>query len=392
VLDLGRQPLANALVDPERADAPEPRYPLRLAVCERCALAQILEIVPPEQLFRKYVYFSSFSDMMVRHAEQSARELIGEEGLGARSLVLEVASNDGYQLQFFRKAGVPVLGIEPAANVAEVAIGRGIPTLVEFFGRELGERLRARETRVDVLLAYNVMAHVPDLNGFAAGIRAVLAPTGVAVIEVPHVAQLLARCEFDTIYHEHVFYFSLSALVPLLRRHGLDIFRVREIPLHGGSLRIHVALAGSRAVEPSALALLAREVSHGLSDTRAYDGFRPRVELVREKLVRLIDSIRARGERVAGYGAAAKGSTLLNYCGLDRRHVEFVVDRSPHKQGRCMPGVRVPILAPEALLERRPEYCLLLAWNLAEEILGQQTDYREAGGRFLVPLPEPRVV
>ena len=391
-LALGDQPLANALVTPGSAPAAERRHPLTLAFCRSCSLAQLRETVPPEELFSDYVYFSSFSDTMLAHAKESADELVRDLSLGPKSLAVEVASNDGYQLQYFEAAGVPVLGIEPAANIAAEAEKKGIPTRVEFFGAEAAARLAGEGCRADVLLAFNVMAHVPDMNGFVAGIRTLLAPEGVAVIEAPHVAHLVDRLEFDTIYHEHVFYLSVSALRPLFERHGLELIRVREVAIHGGSLRLYVAPKGSRPVEDSVPALCAREEAAGLVSGEAYRALAERVLGLREETVALIDGLLAEGRRVAAYGAAAKGSTQLNYYGIGADRLEFVADRSPHKQGKLMPGVRVPIEPAEHLAASRPDYCLLLTWNFADEILAQQQAYRDAGGKFIVPIPEPRIV
>jgi SAM-dependent methyltransferase len=392
VLDLGPMPLANALVAPDALGPPDPLYPLTLAVCGSCALAQILETVPPQVLFSDYRYFSSYSDTMLEHARESARELIASRKLGPASLVVEVASNDGYQLRYFVEAGIPVLGIEPAANVAAAAEHAGIPTRVEFFGPELARRLVAEGRRADVLLAYNVMAHVPDLNGFVEGIRTLLAPDGVAVIEVPDVGQLVGSCEFDTIYHEHLCYFSVTALRPLFERHDLELIGVDEIPMHGGSFRLYVTATGAARVEPSGARIGQRERERGLTDASAYRGFSQRVEALGGELVDRINGLRARGQRLAAYGAAAKGTTLLNYLGLGAEHLEFVADRSPHKQGRYIPGVRLRIVPPDMLLEARPDYCLLLSWNFADEILDQQRPYRDAGGQFIIPLPKLRVV
>ncbi len=392
VLALGPMPLANALLPPDQLDSPEPRPALTFAICSRCSLAQILENVSPEELFSNYVYFSSYSDTMRKHAKDSADELIASRRLGSRSLVIEVASNDGYQLRHFKQAGVPVLGIEPARNVAEVAVGNGIPTRVEFFGDVLAGELVKEGIRADVLLAYNVLAHVPDLNGFVSGIQRVLKPDGVAVIEVPDVSNLLGSCEFDTIYHEHMCYFSLTALGPLFARHDLEVYRVDQIPLHGGSLRFYSANKGRKSPESSVARVLASESTAGLADLSAYTGFAKRVETLRVELVGQIDALIAEGKTLAAYGAAAKGATLLNYFGLDSGRIAFAADRSPHKQGLYMPGVQIPIIAAEELAKRRPDYCLLLAWNFAEEILEQQASYRAAGGRFIIPLPQLRVV
>ena len=391
-LTLGELPVANALVDPARLDVPDPRHPLTLAVCARCSLAQILETLPPEELFSDYVYFSSYSDTMLKHAEESTVELCADRRLGAESLVVELASNDGYQLRCFQRAGVPVLGIEPAANVAQAALKLGIPTQVEFFGASVGRRLAAEGRSADVVLAYNVLAHVPDLNGFVAGMRTLLKPDGVVVVEAPHVQRLVEGCEFDTIYHEHLCYFSLSALRPLFARHDLEIFRVAEIALHGGSLRVYAGLRGAHPVEASVAQVVGREVAGGIADGSAYRELSGRVESLRHDLVALIDGEHAAGRRIAAYGAAAKGTTLLNYCGLGADRIEFAADRSPHKQDRLIPGVRIPVVPAERLVEAQPDLCLLLAWNFADEILEQQADYRRGGGRFIVPLPELRIV
>ncbi len=392
VLALGEQPLANSLVAAGPLPEDEAKYPLTLAFCRGCSLAQILETVPPERLFSDYVYFSSFSDTMLAHAKESASELVADLGLGPDHLVVEIASNDGYQLQYFAEAGVPVLGIEPAANIAIQAEKKGIPTRVEFFGAELAERLVAEGLHADVILAFNVMAHVPDVNGFVAGIRSLLSDTGVAVIEAPHVAHLIEKSEFDTIYHEHFFYLSASALRPLFARHDLELFRVREIPIHGGSLRLYVAPKGSRQVEQSVGSLCDREATAGLVSGDAYRDFAARVAVLRDETRALIDRLLAEGKRVAAYGAAAKGSTLLNYYGIGADRLEFVADRSPHKHGKRMPGVHVPIRPAEFLAESRPDYCLLLTWNFADEILAQQQAFRDAGGKFIVPVPEPKIV
>ncbi len=391
ILSLGRTPLANSLLTAEQLDRPEPTYPLELAFCPSCALVQITETIPPEELFRDYLYFSSFSDTMLRHARALAERMVEQRSLDGKSLVVEVASNDGYLLQFYRERGVRVLGIEPALNVARVAEEeRGIPTLTEFFGDALARRLADEGRRADVLHAHNVLAHVADLNGFVRGIAVVLGEGGVAVIEVPYVKDMVDRCEFDTIYHEHLCYFSLTALRRLFGRHGLEVVDVERVPVHGGSLRLLVEREGrpSEAVE----SLLAEESRFGAHDLEFYSGFARRVEELKTSLVGLLQDLKAQGKRVAAYGAAAKGSTLLNVCGIGRETLDFVVDRSTVKQGLFMPGVRLPIHAPERLLEEMPDYLLLLAWNLADEIMAQQGAYRRRGGRFIIPLPQPEVV
>jgi SAM-dependent methyltransferase len=396
ILSLGSTPLANALPTKEALDGPEPSYPLELVFCENCALVQITVTIPPEELFGDYLYFSSFSETMLQHAEALVTRLVAERRLGADSLAAEIASNDGYLLQYYHRAGVPVLGIEPARNIARVAEERGIRTLPTFFGRELGAELRARGERADVIHGHNVMAHVADLNGFVAGIAQVLKDDGVAVIEAPYVKDLLDRLEFDTIYHEHLCYFSLTAVDRLFRRHGLTIARVERVPIHGGSLRLFACLPEVAGREPGGREtverLLAEERAWGMDSPAIYQDFARRVGDLKITLRNLLLDLKRQGKRLAAYGAAAKGSTLLNYFGIGADVLDFVVDRSTYKQGRYMPGVHLPILPPEELLAARPDYVLLLTWNFADEILAQQAAYREQGGRFIIPLPEPAVV
>jgi C-methyltransferase-like protein/putative zinc binding protein/methyltransferase family protein len=387
VLSLGRTPLANALLSATDLDRP-----LDLVFCERCTLVQITETVPPERLFSEYSYFSSFSETMLRHAEALTADAIRERSLGAASLAMEIASNDGYLLQYYRRAGVPVLGVEPAANIAAAAEARGVRTIVDFFGERLACRLRDEGVRADVIHANNVLAHVPDLPGFVRGLGLLLQDEGAAIIEVPYVKDLVDRCEFDTIYHEHLSYFSVTALDRLFASQGLILEDVEEIDIHGGSLRVTAARAGVRAPSPSVRAALDREAREGMTRHGYYARFADAVRALRESLRATVGKIRAEGHHIAGYGAAAKGSTLLNYAGIGREHLDFVVDRSPHKQGRFMPGVHLPIEAPERLLERQPDYVLLLTWNFADEILAQQSEYRRRGGRFIVPVPDVRVV
>lgn len=390
VLDLGETPLANSLLREADLGGPELRFPLTLAFCPACSLVQITETVSPEILFRDYLYFSSFSDTMLRHAAELTGRLVRERGLGPGSLAVEVASNDGYLLQYYKQAGVPVLGIEPARNVAEVAEReRGIPTITEFFGPALARQLAAEGRRADVLHANNVLAHVADLNGFVAGIRTLLAAEGVAVIEVPYLGEMIPHLEFDTIYHEHLCYFSLTALDRLFRRHGLVPVDVEEIPLHGGSLLLTVTPERAGASPgPRVGALLAREQAAGMTGPGYYASFAPRVEAWRERFRAFLGGLKADGRRLAAYGAAAKGSTLLNYAGIGRDHLDFVVDRSTYKQGRFMPGVHLPIRPPAALLEEAPHAVVLLTWNFKDEILAQQAEFRGRGGRFIVPVPD----
>ncbi len=392
VLSLGRMPLANALITSEQLPAQEPIYPLDLVYCPGCTLAQITETVPPETLFRDYLYFSSYSDTMLQHARDLACRLIASLLLSEKSLVVEVGSNDGYLLQYFVQEAIPVLGIEPAENVAGVASLRGIRTVNEFFSEALARALRAQGQAADVVIANNVLAHVADLNNFVEGIQQLLKEDGIAVIEVPYVKEMIDRCEFDTIYHEHLCYFSVTALDRLFRRHQLMPVEVERIPVHGGSLRVHVAHVGrSRAGEVVAR-LLNEEAGWGVDRVGSYGEFGRRAQQIRASLREFLRSLKAEGRHIAAYGAAAKGTILLNYCGIGRDLVDFVVDRSPYKQGRYVPGVRLPILPPSQLVEARPDYTLLLAWNIADEVLQQQAEYRRMGGRFIIPIPEVRVV
>jgi SAM-dependent methyltransferase len=392
VLELGVTPLANALLTQEQLATPEEKYPLTLVFCPDCSLTQIVETVAPEKLFGEYLYLSSFSETMIRHAGELAQEMMARLGLGTQSLVIEAASNDGYLLQHYARAGVPVLGIEPARNIAEMAQARGLPTLAEFFSESLGRQLRQRRQRADVFHAHNVLAHVADLNGFVAGIRHVLKDDGLAVIEAPYVRDMIEHCEFDTIYHEHLCYFSLTALVRLFDRHGLLIRDVLRVPIHGGTLRIYATPKRyDRRPAPSVTALLAEERHLGLGRFEYYRTFGNRVRALRASLKATLTSLKASGKRVAAYGASAKGSTLLNFCGVGREVLEFVADRSTVKQGRYTPGTRLPICPPEKVLEEMPDYLLLLTWNFADEIMRQQQEYRRRGGKFIVPVPQVRV-
>lgn len=391
-LSLGETPLADALLDDEALARPEPRFSLDVAFCPDCSLVQIVEAVPPERLFvDNYLYFSSFSPALTAHAKAHAEKLIRRQGLGAESLVVELASNDGYLLRNFVDRGVPVLGIDPAPDQAEAAEAIGVPTIPEFFGVELAERLRLEGRPADVIIANNVMAHVPDLNGFVEGMRVLLAEDGVATIENPYVRDLIDNVEFDTIYHEHHCYFSCTAVDALMRRHGLHLNDVEYFPdLHGGTLRWSVAHHAD--VSDTVQRYLADERAVGLDAFGYYDGFGQRVERLRDDLRELLESCKAEGATIAAYGAAAKGSTMLNYAGIGVDLIDYVVDRNTYKQGRFMPGVHLPIRDPAVLLEEQPDYLLLLAWNFADEIMEQQAEYRRRGGRFIVPVPAPAVL
>ncbi len=389
-LSLGVTPLTDAYVPSDRADEPEPRYPLDVAFCPSCTLVQILYAVPPEEIFKEYSYYSSFSETLLTHSREHAQELIAGRRLGPGSLVIEVASNDGYLLRNFVEAGIPVLGIDPARGPADAAEAIGVPTLREFFGAELAARLRSKGERADVLIANNVLAHVPDLSGFVEGITTILADDGIAEIEVPYVRDLVENLEFDTIYHEHLCYFSVTALDALFSRHGLSLNGVRHVPIHGGSLRLTVGR--QRGVTDSVRTYLEREAAAGLNAFDYYRGFADRVAEAQRSLREMLERLWRGGKRIAAYGAAAKGTILLNSSGIGPDLIDFVADKSPYKQGKLMPGVHIAIGPPERLLQEMPDYVLLLAWNFKDEIFREQRAYLEAGGRFIVPIPTPVVV
>jgi len=391
-LDLGKTPLSDGLVRPEALDGPEPRYPLEVAFCPACKVVHILEDVAQEILFPDdYPYFSSYSDHLLAHSRRHALGLVETRRLGPDSLVVELASNDGYLLKNFVEVGVPVLGIDPAPNQVQTANEAGVRSRCAFFGRDLAAELRFEGLRADVIIANNVCAHVPDLNGFVAGMAALLRPGGLITVENPYVRDLIDHCEFDTIYHEHLYYHSCIGWLGLAERHGLHLNHVERFrELHGGTLRWHLSHEPGRS--PELEALLATEASIGLDRFDYYAGFARRVEQLRTDLLALVRGLRAEGRVVAAYGAAAKGSTLLNYVGLGSDLISFVVDRNPHKQGLHMPGTHQPILPTEALVELRPDYTLILAWNFKAEIMAQQAAYAAGGGQWIVPVPTPEVV
>jgi SAM-dependent methyltransferase len=391
-LDLGEMPLANSYLEPKDQDREETRYRLAVAYCPKCHLVQLTHRVGPEDLFSNYLYFSSFSDAFLKHAEDMAESLTSRFALDESSLVLEIGSNDGYLLQFFKQRGIPVLGIEPARNIVKVANQRGIPTLDTFFGSSSVNRILREKGQADIAIGNNVLAHVPLINDFLLSVNNCLKTTGSAVFEFPYLKDLLDHAEFDTIYHEHVFYYSLTAIKILAERAGLKLYDVSKQDIHGGSLRIFLQKEGRHEVSRSVRRTLLEEEQYGITGEELYSNFGDKVERLKSRLVGLLQELMQAGKTIAAYGAAAKGNTLLNYMGIDNKVIDFAVDRSPHKQGLLLPGTRIPILHQDELLKRMPDYTLVLAWNFAEEIMGQQAEYRRRGGQFIIPIPEVRVV
>jgi SAM-dependent methyltransferase len=391
VMSFGETPLADALRTADQRGEPEIRVPLDLVFCPACALLQIAQTVNPEILFcRSYPYFSSVSPALMRHFSDSAEALIGRLGLGPESLVVEAASNDGYMLRVFHDRGIPVLGIDPADGPAGAAQNKGIPTLNTFFTAELARDLRSKGRQADLFLANNVLAHVADLNGFVDGIATLLTPTGTAVIECPYVVDLIAHREFDTIYHQHLCYFSVTALDSLFRRHGLFLNSVDRTAIHGGSLRLFVS--PFEAVEDSVRERLAAEAMDGVTRLAYYNDFAARIDDLKDRLMTLLRSLKADGKRIAAYGAAAKANTMLSFFGIDTTLVDYIADMNPFKVGRFMGGNELPIVDPKRILEDQPDVLLILAWNFAEEIMSQQAEYRARGGAFIVPIPELRYI
>jgi len=390
VVDLGMSPLCESYVEAARLDDMEPFYPLHVRICDSCLLVQLRAYVPPEEIFTEYAYFSSYSSSWLEHARRYADMISERLRLGPDKLVVELGSNDGYLLQAFVERDIAALGIEPAGNVAEVAVERGVPTVVAFFGADTARRLAAEGRRADLLVANNVLAQVPELNDFVAGMRLLLAPGGVATIEVPHLMRLLDRNQFDTIYHEHYSYFSLRTLQRILSAHGLTIFDVEELPTHGGSVRVYAAHADGhgRPADARVTDLLAREDAAGLSTPAPYASFAARVEETKCRLLEVLIAIKREGKSVAGYGAPGKGNTLLNYCGIRADLMDYTVDRNPYKQDRFLPGTHIPIAHPSKIAEHRPDFILILPWNLKDEIIEQLAFAREWGARFIVPIPE----
>ncbi len=391
--DLGSSPLANSYLSAAQLAEDEKFYPLCVRVCERCWLAQLPEQATPEEIFGDYAYFSSYSTSWLEHARRYVEAVSARFGLGTESQVVEIASNDGYLLRWFAERGVPVLGIEPAANVAEAARAIGIPTEVRFFGAEAARDLAERGFSADLLLGNNVLAHVPDLNDFVAGLAILLKPDGVLTMEFPHLVRLVDENQFDTIYHEHFSYFSLVAVERVFAAHGLELFDVEEIPTHGGSLRVFAQRrGGAQAIGPRVGELAARERRLGVETRAWYDAFAEQVRETKRKLLTFLIEAKRAGKSIAGYGAPAKGNTLLNYCGVREDFLDYTVDMSPHKQGKFLPGTRLPIHAPARLFDTRPDYVLILPWNLRDEIAGQWSGIREWGGRFVVAIPEVTIL
>jgi len=392
-VDLGMSPLCQTHIEKAQLGSMEPFYPLHALVCERCWLVQLQEFVAPADIFSEYAYFSSYSDSWVEHARRYAEKMCSRHGIGPRSLVVEIASNDGYLLQHFHARGVPVLGIEPAANVAKVAVGKGIRSEVMFFGRDTAAKVAAQYAKADLLLGNNVLAHVPDLNDFVAGMKALLAPGGMITMEFPHLLRLIEGNQFDTIYHEHFSYFSFGTAHRVFAHHGLALFDVEELATHGGSLRIYAQHAGGpRPITEQVVELLGRERALGYEQLSTYQRFGEQVRETKRKVLGFLIEAKRLGKQVVGYGAPGKGNTLLNYCGIRSDFIDYTVDRNPYKQGKYTPGTHIPICDPARVRETRPDYLFLLPWNLREEIMSQMAYVREWGCRFVVPIPELRIL
>jgi SAM-dependent methyltransferase len=389
-VDLGMSPVCETYPSAEGLDRGEVYYPLHVYVCERCFLVQLGEYETPETIFTEYPYFSSYSDSWLKHAESYCNKMTTELGLDRQSFVVEVASNDGYLLQYFLRRRVPVLGIEPAANVAKVAVEKGVPTLVEFFGAQLAEKLAAEGRTADLVVGNNVLAQVPQLNDFVEGLKVLLKPDGVLTLEFPHLLRLIERNEFDTIYHEHFSYFSMLTTARILEAHALKPFDVEELPTHGGSLRVYACRVESQKHEitPRVGKLLEEETRAGLASPEGYDQFARKVQETKLSLVDFLITAARRGKSVAGYGAPGKSATLLHYCGIGKDLIQFTVDRNPYKQGRFLPGSRIPIFHPDRIPQAKPDYVIILPWNLKDEIMGQMEFIRDWGGKFVVPIPK----
>jgi SAM-dependent methyltransferase len=393
-VDLGMSPLCQTHIEPQQLNSMEPFFPLHAWVCERCFLVQLEEYVAPANIFSEYAYFSSFADSWVEHARRYSVLMRERFGIGRDSLVMEIASNDGYLLQHFVAAAVPVLGIEPAANIAKVAQDKGIRTEVCFHGRTSADKIVAKYGQADLLLGNNVLAHVPDLNDFVAGMKRLLKPTGVITMEFPHLQRLMEQNQFDTIYHEHFSYFSFFTVEQVFAAHGLTLFDVDELSTHGGSIRIYARHEqdNSKPVSERAQQLRARELALGFNRLQTYQNFAEQVKSTKRKILSLLIELKNRGSSIVGYGAPGKGNTLLNYCGIRTDLLSYTVDRNPYKQGKYTPGTHIPILSPDAIRDTRPDYVFILPWNLKDEISAQMSFVREWGGKFIVPIPEPQIL
>lgn len=389
-VDLGVSPLVQSFLTFEQLSQMEPFYPLQVFVCGNCFLVQLQEFVAPEEIFSDYLYFASYSDTWLAHAKRYTEEMVRRFAISEESLVVEIASNDGYLLQYFVERNVPVLGVEPAANVAAVAAQKGVPSLVKFFSSQTARELVAAEKPADLLLGNNVLAHVPDVNDFVEGMKILLKPRGVITMEFPHLMRLMEENQFDTIYHEHFSYFSFLTVERIFASHGLTLFDVEELPTHGGSLRIFARHAedDSKPVGPRVTELRAREESRGYARLETYARFAEQVKETKRKLLEFLIQAKRDGKRIAAYGAAAKGNTLLNYCAIRTDFLDYTVDRSPYKQGRFLPGTHIPVYPPDQIRKTRPDYLLILPWNLKDEIIQQNAYIRDWGGRFVVPIPE----
>ena len=393
LVDLGMSPLCESYVSPEKANQMEAFYPLHVYVCDACFLAQLQQYVSVEEIFTEYAYFSSYSDSWLDHVKSYTDMIVRRLGLNASSRVMELASNDGYLLQYFVQKGIKVLGVEPAANVAAVATQKGVPTTVRFFGRETAKQLAAEFGQVDLLIGNNVLAQVPDINDFVGGMKSVLKPQGVITMEFPHLMRLMQENQFDTIYHEHFSYFSFITAEKIFAGHGFTLFDVEELPTHGGSLRIYARHAEDRTrpVGERVVELRAREHAAGFDKIGTYRQFGEKVKETKRKLLEFLIGARREGKSVVGYGAPGKGNTLLNYCGIRTDFIDYTVDRNPYKQGKFLPGTHIPILHPDKIMETKPDYLMILPWNFKDEIMAQMSGIRKWGGKFVVPIPQVTV-
>ena len=392
-VDLGMSPLCESYLEPSQLNQMEPFFPLHVQVCGECFLVQLEEYVSPESIFGEYAYFSSYADTWLQHSKAYTDLMVDRFGIGPQSYVVELASNDGYLLQYFAQKGIPVLGVEPAANVAQVAIDKGIPTVVKFFGEELANKLSADGKQADLLLGNNVLAQVPDLNSFVKGMKILLKPNGIITVEFPHLMRLMEENQFDTIYHEHFSYFSLISTEKIFTAHGLTIFDVEELPTHGGSLRIYARHTedSSKGIDERVNVLRDREATAGVTKLEYYFAFSEQVKETKRKLLEFLIKAKRQGKTISGYGAPGKGNTLLNYCGIRTDFLDYTVDRNPYKHGKYTPGTHIPIFPPDKIKETKPDYLMILPWNFKDEIMEQVSYIRDWGGQFIVPIPEVKV-